>query len=150
MKFDYEIFPDDTVAKGYIELPLLDVYLFYRGQQDDVTCLVDSGSDGCMFHSSVADNLGIDLESGKPMTHYGLGMTPLQCYIHTVELQIFGFDERIQIEASFTRDSEFGVLGQKSFFENYEITFRGFEKTFEIISKPQPKNVLPLKWPHPK
>jgi hypothetical protein len=54
------------------------------------------------------------------------------------------------MQANFTRESEMCVLGQDGFFENYEITFRGFEKTFEIISKPQPKNILPIKWPHPK
>ncbi|HEX8653305.1 MAG TPA: aspartyl protease family protein [Pyrinomonadaceae bacterium] len=150
MIFEYTVFPDDTVPKGYVEIPLLDVRLFYRGQQDDVSCLVDSGADGCMFHSSVAENLGIDLESGEPVTHYALGMTPLQCYMHTIELQIFDFDERIQIRAGFSRDSEMCVLGQDGFFENYEITFRGYEKTFEINSRPKPSNVLPIKWPHPK
>ena len=150
MKFNYEIFPSDTAPSGYIEIPFLDVHLFYQGRHDEVGCLVDSGSDDCMFHSSIAENLGIDLESGKPVTHYALGMTPLKSYVHTVELQIFGFNERIQVQASFTRESEFCVLGQGGFFENYEITFRGFEKTFEIISRPQPKNVLPIKRSHPK
>src|SRR4051812_29399964 len=87
----------------------------------DVGCLVDSSSDDCVFHSSIAENLGIDLESGQPITHYALGMTPLLCYVHTIELQIFGFDERIQIEASFTRDSEFGVLGRAGFLRTTKL-----------------------------
>lgn len=150
MKFDYAIFPDDTIPRGFVELPLLDVRLFYHGEHDDITCLVDSGADECIFHSSVAENLGITLERGEPRTYYPIGQQAIQGYVHTVELQIYGFGERIQIEAGFTEKNEFCLLGQSGFFENYEITFRGFEKSFEVRSKPQAGNVLPIKWPHPK
>ncbi|HEY0319697.1 MAG TPA: hypothetical protein VGC66_01880 [Pyrinomonadaceae bacterium] len=63
MIFDYEVYPSDTAPKGYIEIPIIVVRLFYKGSFDDIGCLVDLGADGCMFHSSVAENLGIDLES---------------------------------------------------------------------------------------
>lgn len=136
MKFRYMYVPDDTTIEGYVEIPMLDVHLFYHGQQDSVTCLVDSGADECMFHSSVAENLGINLKSGDVRTYYPIGLQAITGYVHKIELQIQGFSERIQIEAGFTEESELSVLGQSGFFENYQITFRGFEKTFEIVSIP--------------
>ena len=135
MKFDYEIFPDDTHSKGYVEIPLLSVRLFYKDEHDDIRCLVDSGSDESLFHSSVAENLSIDLESGEPRTYYPVGLAPIKGYAHTVELQVHGLNERITIVAGFTEASGLCLLGQSGFFENYEITFRGFEKTFEIRSR---------------
>lgn len=150
MKWDYAIYPDDTSPKGYIEIPMLTVRLFHKGAFDDISCLVDSGADECIFHSSVAENLEIDLEAGKPKKYYPVGQHEIIGYVHTVELQIHDFDERIKIEAGFTSESEFCLLGQYGFFDNYEITFRGFEKSFEITSRPHAGNILPIKWPHPK
>jgi len=134
MTFYYEIYPDDVHPKGYIEPPLLDVRLFYRGKHDDVRCLVDSGADECLFSSSIAANLGIDLESGEPRTYYPVGGHSFTGFIHRIELQIHGFDERIEIDAGFTGNSRLSLLGQDSFFENYEVVFRGYEKRFEINS----------------
>lgn len=148
--FDYEVYPDDTAPKGYAEVPMLWVRLFYQGDYDDISCLVDSGADECIFHSSVAENLGIDWKSGIPKKYYPVGQHAITGYVHTIELQIHDFDERIKIQAGFTQESEFCLLGQYGFFDNYEITFRGFEKRFEIASRPQAGNVFPIKWPHPK
>lgn len=134
MLFHYEIFPDDVHPKGYVEIPLLDVRLFYRGGHDDVRCLVDSGADECLFNSAIAKNLGIDLESGEPRTYYPVGGRPLKGFAHRIGLQIHGFDERIEVEAGFTEGSQFSILGQSGFFENYEVVFRGYEKRFEINS----------------
>jgi hypothetical protein len=134
MTFYYDVYPDDAHPKGYVELPLLDVRLFYRGNYDDVRCLVDSGADECLFNSSIAENLGIELEEGEPRTYYPVGGEPFKGFIHRIELQILGFDERIEIEAGFTDSTNLSLLGQEGFFDNYEVIFRGYEKRFEINS----------------
>jgi hypothetical protein len=134
MVFPYETYPDDTHPKGYVELPLLDVRLFYRGNSDVVQCLVDSGADECIFHSSVARSLGIDIERGEPRVYYPVGGPSFTGFIHKVGLQILDFDERIEIEVGFSEKNQLSLLGQDGFFDNYEVIFRGYEKRFEIIS----------------
>jgi hypothetical protein len=134
MEFPYEIYPDDVHPKGYVVLPLLDVTLFYRGRRHDVRCLVDSGADECLFHSSVAENLGIELESGESRTYLPVGGSAIKGFVHRIGLQIHGFDERIEIEAGFSRENQLSLLGQAGFFENYEVIFRRYEKRFEINS----------------
>ena len=108
--------------------------LFYRGKYDDVRCLVDSGADECVFASSVARSLGIDIESGEPRIYYPVGGSSFTGYIHHVGLQILGFDERIEIEAGFAERNKFSLLGQDGFFDNYEVVFRGYGKRFEVNS----------------
>ena len=124
-----------TVLSNLKNTRSLAASFFYKDEHDDIRCLVDSGSDESLFHSSVAENLSIDLESGEPRTYYPVGLALIKGYAHTVELQVHGLNERITIVAGFTEASELCLLGQSGFFENYEITFRGFEKTFEIRSR---------------
>lgn len=134
MQFPYEIYPDDVHPKGYVVLPLLDVTLFYRGNSHAVKCLVDSGADESLFHSSVARGLGIELDAGEPRIYFPVGGSPITGFVHRLSLQIHGFDERIEIEAGFSEENHLSLLGQDGFFESYEVIFRRYEKRFEINS----------------
>jgi predicted aspartyl protease len=135
MKFSYTKLPDNTEPKGYVLVPQIRVSLFYKGNRDDIRCLLDTGANDCIFHSSIAANLGIDLTSGKPKTYFGADLHPFQAYLHTVELQIHNYHERILVEAGFSDDCPLSLLGQKDFFDNYEVTFRRYRNSFEIKSR---------------
>ena len=135
MKVAYRKEPDDTRPGGYVYLPLLTVRLFRGNSYNDVRCLMDSGADDCLFHASVARNLGINVTSGEPKDYIGIGGQAHEGYLHTVDLQIFGFNERVKIEAGFSEYVKISLLGQSGFFENYEVTFRGYRKSFEIKSR---------------
>lgn len=135
MKCKYELYEDDTDPSGYVAVPEIRVRLFYRGMEDDVRCVLDSGADDCLFHSSVATNLGIDLTSGSPKVFYGIGGEMLQAYMHTVGLRLKGFNERIEVVAGFSEFTKMSVLGQRGVFESFEVTFRGYRKSFEIKSR---------------
>lgn len=137
MKFPCKKVIDNNEPEGYIKLPMIRVRLFYEGKYDDVRCLLDTGADVCLFHASVAENLGIDFASGKPRTMYGVGEQPFQAYMHTIELRIHGSSERIRFEAGFTKACKFSLLGQKGFFDSYEVTFRRFKGEIEIKRRPR-------------
>ncbi len=91
-----------------------------------------------MFHSSIADLLGIDLRSGRPKQYGGAaaGVT-IDAYMHPIELQVYGFSERIPIIAAFAEQlAPGGLLGQAGFFEQYKIEFEAYRGRLQINPRP--------------
>ena len=112
--------------------------LFNGDKRQSIISLVDSGADACLFHSSIADRLGIDVRSVKPTEFDGIAEgISVQVYFHPVHLQIQGFTEKVEISAGFTdSNSVYGLLGQAGFFENYQVIFERYKGRFEIASRP--------------
>jgi hypothetical protein len=139
MEFNYRKEPDRTKPKKlWIKRPKVQVRLFNGAQHTDLICLVDSGADDCMFHSSVATLLGFDLKSGSLKQFGGIkeGAT-VDSYLHAIELQIYGFTERISVVAAFSEElGAGGLLGQSGFFENYRVDFEGYRGVMTITPKP--------------
>jgi hypothetical protein len=136
MKYKYAFYEDDTDPSKYVAVPEVSVRLFYRGQDEAVRCVLDSGSDDCLFHSSVAANLGIDLTGADKKAIHGIGGEMLEVAMHPVEMRLKGFDERAEIVAGFSEFIKMSVLGQRGVFDRYEVTFRGYRGGFEIKSPP--------------
>lgn len=135
MKFKYRKIPDNNSPSGYISLPMFQVRLLNGSKYKDVICLLDSGADNSILHSSVADVLGIELTKGKPKTFYGIANQAALGFLHLIQLQIQGFNEAIDIEVAFTEDNEISLIGQLGFFDNYQITFERYRGRFEIKSR---------------
>lgn len=135
MKFKYKKTPDNSYPSGYISLPILPVRLFNSGNHTDVRCLLDSGSDHSMFHSSVADVLGIDLAKGERRTYYGIANQAAVGFLHPIQLQIQGFSEAVDIKAAFTEDSDIPLIGQIGFFDYYQVIFERYRGRFEVKSR---------------
>src|SRR6266545_4034748 len=125
--FDYRKIPNLTIPrKRWIKRPMLQVTLFVGPKHQQIVCLVDSGADECLFHSSIGKSLGIDLEKGRRVTFAGISGT-LDAYMHTIELQVQDFPDRVRVEAGFTdSDAVYAILGQAGFFENHEICFERY------------------------
>src|SRR6266478_9261573 len=65
MKSKYKKIPDLAhPSKNWVSRPYLLVTLYYGTNKRPVLSLVDSGADYCLFHSSVASELGIELKGG--------------------------------------------------------------------------------------
>lgn len=138
MKYKYRKIPDDTdPSKRWIARPILQVRLYDSLKHQDIRCLVDSGADDCLFHQSVGELLGIDVQTGRLKRFAGIAAGHLvDAYMHPVQMQIQGFSEKIDLEVGFT-DSEWvsGILGQSGFFDNYRVTFERFRSRFEVTSR---------------
>ena len=138
MKYKYRKIPDDTdPSKRWIARPILQVRLYYGLHHQDLRCLVDSGADECLFHTSVGIVLGIDVQAGRLRQFAGIAAGHfVNAYMHPIQIQIQGFSEKIDIEAGFT-DSDWvsGLLGQSGFFDNYRVTFERFRGRFEVTSR---------------
>lgn len=131
--FDYRKVPDLTIPrKRWIKRPMLQVTLFNGTKRKQVICLVDSGSDECLFHASVGRNLGIDIESGQFKEFDGIAGS-IEAYVHLIEIQLQDFPERVKIEAGFTESEGVdAILGQAGFFENYRICFDRSRSRVEV------------------
>ncbi|SRR5688572_21253409 len=131
--FDYRRVPDFTVPrKRWIKRPLLQVTLINGDRRKQQICLLDSGADESLFHSSIGRVLGLDIESGTPKIFDGI-VGSIEAYMHTIEIQIQDFPSRVKVVAGFTDSIGVdAILGQKGFFENYRICFDRRKGRIEI------------------
>src|SRR5215208_1629806 len=86
--FNYKRMVDHIDPKGFTLQPMIRVSLFCNGKHESLRCVIDTGATDCMFHSSVAKSLGIDLTSGKPKTFYAVNGQAFDAYLHTVALRV--------------------------------------------------------------
>ena len=109
--FDYRKVPDHTIPrKRWIKRPMLQVTLFNGMKHKQVVCLVDSGA------------------------------SSIEAYMHSIEIQIQDFPERLKIEAGFTESEGVdAILGQGGFFENLRICFDRSRWRIEVSSRAEPR-----------
>jgi hypothetical protein len=114
---------------------MVQVTLFSKAKRKQVVCLVDSGADESLVHSSIGREIGIDIESGACKRFDGIAGA-VEAYVHPVELVIQGFSERVMFDAAFT-DAEGvdAILGQAGFFENFKICFDRSRGKIEITAR---------------
>lgn len=140
MKFKYKKLPAGTnPSKPWILRPILQIRLSYGAKHENVRCLVDTGADDCLFHTSIADLLGIDVKAGTLKQFSGIaGGHPVDAYMHWVKFEVQGFSETIDALVGFVdSDSVYGILGQSGFFHNYCVTFEHYRARFEVSSRPK-------------
>lgn len=97
--------------------------------------LVDSGAAMCVFHSWVAEAIGIDFRSGKKISLTGATGGTVKMYIHTVKIVFGGYEMNLKVGFSDGLNLPMGILGQKGFFEKNRICFDLPVGDFEITPK---------------
>lgn len=139
MQFDYRREPDHTKPKkDWIKRPKIQVRLYNGIKFTDLISLVDSGADDCMFTSATCADLGIDLKTGTLKQFKGIAKGVLvDSYLHPIEIQVYGFSERIPVVAAFSESLEGdGILGQSGFFEAHTIEFQKYRGKLQINLRP--------------
>jgi hypothetical protein len=137
MKFKYRYKPDKYTETKLIKLPFLPIRLAYGDKQTTIEGLIDTGSSDCLFDCDVAEDLGIDIQDTPLVKDYfGIDGETIPGYVHTVDLQIVGFSEWIEVNAGFLESKlPYPLLGENDFFDNYEITLKRYHGRFEIKSR---------------
>ena len=136
MKFKYRRFRDRTSPyRKFIKLPFIEVRLAYGSNHIDLDCLIDSGAGDCLFSADIADILGIDLENAEERKYIGIAEHSVVGRIHPVQMLVKGFSDWIEIEAAFLDINQLPLLGQRGFFDSYQITFEGYRGRFEVRSR---------------
>ena len=118
----------------YILKPLIPIKVLKNEKIVQVTVLIDSGADFCIFDAEVGEFLGLNIKSGHEIQFGGIqSLGGAKAYIHTVGLEIGG--QELKTEVGFSYDiskSGYGILGQKGFFDKSIVKFDLLKEEIEI------------------
>ena len=119
-----------------IRLPLIPVRLTCNKQHLDLYALIDSGAEVSAFNASIAKTLNIEIKQGSFLTLSGFVGGDTDSYLRQVHMSIQGLPE-IDILAAFTEVDapSMPILGQRGFFDNYQIRFHRYRDQIEIYPK---------------
>ncbi|MBS3166316.1 retroviral-like aspartic protease [Candidatus Woesearchaeota archaeon] len=93
---------------------------------------IDTGASYSLFHADVAEMLGISLEEGQPHeVTVGDGNT-LKVFLHKVKVSLAGQEFEATIGFSNGLGIGFHILGRKTIFDKFVISFNEKEKYIEF------------------
>ena len=131
MKFNYKICRDGTPR------PVIAITLENKGIQTSYEVLVDSGADICIFHSGIADVLGLDWQKGQKREVFGIGGKASVYYLLPVKIIVGGWP--FEIVAGFMPNvagiMDYGVVGQKGFFDIFVVKFDLLKEEIELKAR---------------
>ena len=130
MKFKYRYVADKYTSTKLVRMPFLPFRLAYGEKTVPLLGLIDTGAADCLFDCAVADDLGMDLtKTHQEKEYFGIAGQTVIGYMHSVEFQILGFGEWVEIEAGFL-DAKlpYPLLGQSGFFDNYEVILKTVQR----------------------
>ena len=140
LRLAYKSFPASPLEpfpnRQFVYRPVIDVLLMFGTKSIEYQVLIDSGADFCIFHTEMADILGIPVTQGKKMTFYGTSGTPQTAYFHGVQIEIGGWS--MELYCGFSSDMKtlpYGILGQTGFFDRFKIEFDYRGKRIELKPK---------------
>lgn len=110
--------------------PVLDVVV---GSASEVLvpCLVDSGAMNTLLPSWVADLAGIDC-TDAPTTRFGVGGSAVVARLVPILLTVGEFSWEAEVGFCDPWPRSWGLLGQRSFFRFFVVTFRTADFELEI------------------
>jgi hypothetical protein len=133
MRFRYTDIQNNQDPRMPFRRPYLIVRLLSGSKHKDVISLVDSGADVCLFHSDIGRMLGIEIEAAPELAFQGVSGVREVAYLHRVRLAVRGLSA-ITLDVGFTKSMAVGtgLLGERGFFEQFEINFQLNQKFFEV------------------
>jgi hypothetical protein len=117
MKFKYKRYGPEILR------PVIPIEVVANNIEVPYEVLVDSGADICIFDSQIANILGIDVVKGIKKQVLGVTGFPEDMYLHTIHLNIGGHQYKMEVGFMEMRNSSYGVVGQKEFFELFVVKF---------------------------
>ena len=107
-------------GEGYF--PVIPLYVSASSKQLKLRALIDSGATISVFKDEVAEQLGIEIESGKEIYLGGVGGR-IKGYIHELSLEISG--KKLFCPVVFSREYlvSFNLLSREAFFKQFRIIF---------------------------
>lgn len=120
-----------------IRLPILSIQLACNHNKETIWALIDSGAEISVFNKEIAALLGIDVRSGKRFALGGIvDNSAISAWLHQVSIRIGEFGS-ISTMVAFTDSDSPGLslLGQRGFFDNFQIRFKRFQNVFEVWPK---------------
>ena len=148
MKFPYEKYPAYPIPthpnRKSVLRPTIPVYLINKdtGAETGYLALIDSGADYCIFHASIGEVAGIDVESGGKMEYIGVSGVKQAAYFHNVVISIGGWKLGCYVGFSYDFDKiqiPYGILGQDGFFDKFKVVLDANKLEIELKENPNIK-----------
>ena len=136
----YKYYPHRSKADPNLVVlePIIPVTLSSSNKRVTVAALIDSCSELCLFHSSIARALGLDLKSGREDRIKGIALDEIPTYLHKVSLTLRS-EKPIEVEVGFLELDllpDGGLLGQDGFFDQFDIRFQRWQNAIHIVRRP--------------
>jgi hypothetical protein len=137
LKFKYKKIPltEKIPLFGFSILrPIIPVQIQGKEEKINYEVLIDSGADTCVFDGALGQELGLDVASGTPVQFTGVqNANKANAYLHSVDLSLGGHKFSIPAIFSFELSNRgYGILGQKGFFDLFEIKFNYQKEEIEL------------------
>ncbi len=128
MKFPYfEVAPE-------IKRPIIPLVLMSQNRFILYSAIIDSGADYCVFSLDIAYALGIKLYSEDKVKFQGIGEEKIEGYHSKIRIKIG--EDSYESEIIFAEISDFGhgILGQKGFFDHFDVHLSYSREIIELKS----------------
>jgi hypothetical protein len=133
MKFPYIKVPTTDPRKPWLSRSIIPVIISTQEKNVRVDALIDSGADCCLFNYELGKRLGLEVEKGQVRQLSGIEGIQTITWFHKIILQIVGSNDKVLIEAGFTKSpGVFAILGQEGFFDAFRIKFERDRGIIEI------------------
>lgn len=129
MKFSYKKY-DPSVSR-----PVIPITVGYKNNKIGYEVLIDSGADVNIFDAQIANVLGIVLRSGQKHNVTGINGKPEPYYVHTISISVGGHKHKVKAGFKVLGWMQYGVVGQKGFFDLYKIIFDKQKGSIELKPK---------------
>ena len=116
-------------------LPVIPIELKGKGEWLEFDAYLDSGAGYSIFHSDVAEIIGIKIEKGKEDYVIVGDGSQIKVFIHKVRIRLGRTEFEAMIGFSRRLGIGFNVLGQKDIFDRFKICFDRSEKIVELNPK---------------
>jgi predicted aspartyl protease len=133
VKFNYRrINLDDPFTnKRYILRPIILISLKHKMNALRFEALIDSGADFSIFPIEIANKLKIPLKKTKRIYFSGVGGGSFEGIITKIVLEVGAVS--VNTKAVFTNAKEnIGILGQKGFFDQFDVKLSYQKQQIEI------------------
>lgn len=136
MIFPYRKYKDKE--GNLVQLPIVSVRIKCNKVMLPIWGLLDSGADITLLNNSFAQLFNINLKKGRAIDVFGvLEGTGCTAYLHQVNISVKDLGG-VDTVAAFTDSEKYPdhmILGRRGFFDQFEITFREYQKEVEIEPK---------------
>lgn len=130
---EYEYTIQAGPGMSWVHRPLIGIEVWTIGGNEKVPILamIDSGTDGTVFHADISETLGIDESQCRQGTLGGIGS--LQGFYTEVKIVVPDFNVTYQAPVFFGKNLPMdGLLGQATFFPLFKIRFEKAANKFYL------------------
>lgn len=114
-----------------ISRPIIQIIVKSKTKFAIYPVLIDSGADYCIFHTQLAEDLGIKLQN-KTASFKGVGKNKVVGFWGEVDLKIGEVSYQTKIIFAEISDFGHGILGQQGFFNHFDVKLSHHKQIIEI------------------